>query len=68
MDLAISVISLEVFKKANDDTGYNDWYLIEVLPSRKSFIEEDVLAHLEIKMREVGRIISSQVQDGMFGA
>ena len=47
--------------------GYNDWRLIELVPSYKGFIEEDGLEQLKVTMRGFGRIMASQVQDGSFG-
>ena len=49
-------------------TRYNDWSFIEVVPSRKGFIEEDTLYQLEVTMRGVGRRMDSQVHSGRYGA
>ena len=57
----------EVIKKADGVTGYNYWRLVEVVTIQKGFIEDNILARLEVTMHGFGRRMSSRVQGGRFG-
>ena len=58
----------DVFKIPDKEEGYNDWKIIDIVPRKKGFNEDDRVARLEVTMMGVGKRMADQVAIGNYGA